>query len=205
VTEERLFPATVMPDPQWWRALWPDPDGFVRALGMGPGMTVVDLCCGDGYFTAAIARQVGSGRVIGLDLDSAMLEQAKVACAGMANCEWLLGDAMELSRLVGKEVDAVLIANTFHGVPDKTALVRNSAAVLRPGGRFVVVNWHPLAREETPVLGQPRGPRTELRMPAEQTQRIGELAGLALEAIIELPPYHYGAIFRKVVLDSEQR
>ncbi|MHB1591666.1 MAG: class I SAM-dependent methyltransferase [Sulfuricella sp.] len=195
--QERLFPATSMPDQDWWQALWPDPDGIVRNLRIESGMTVVDLGCGDGYFTAAIARQVGPGRTIGLDLDPAMLEQAKAVCDGIANCDWLLGDAMELSRLIASPVDFVLIANTFHGVPDKTSLAREIAAVLAPAGRFAIVNWHPIVREKTPVLGQPRGPRTELRMSPKQTRAVVEAAGFKLETLVELPPYHYGTIFRK--------
>lgn len=197
MSEERLFPATVMPDPDWWHALWPDPDAVVKALHVEPGMTVVDLGCGDGYFTAAIARQVPRGRVIGLDLDPTMLERGQAACAGTGNCDWLLGDAMALSRLIAHPVDFVLVANTFHGVPDKTALAREIAAALAPAGRFALVNWYPIARGETPVLGQPRGPRTELRMSPEQTRAVVEPAGFELEALVELPPYHYGTIFRK--------
>jgi ubiquinone/menaquinone biosynthesis C-methylase UbiE len=165
-----MFPATAMPDRDWWHALWPDPDRVIKALRIEPGMKVLDLGCGDGYFTAAIARQVGAGRVIGLDLDPVMLEQAQAACKGMTNCSWLLGDAMALSRLLDSSVDYVLIANTFHGVPDKTALAREIAKVLKPNGRFAIVNWHPLPREQTTVLGQPRGPKTAMRMSAEQTR-----------------------------------
>jgi len=197
MNQQQLFPATIMPDQDWWHALWPDPDNVVKALQIQAGMTVVDLGCGDGYFTAAIARQLVSGRVIGFDLDPAMLAQAQAACVGLANCDWLLGDAMELSRLVAEPVDYVLIANTFHGVPDKTALAHEIAATLKPGGRFAIVNWHPIAREQTPVLEQPRGPRTELRMSVEQTQQAVEPAGYALEMLVELPPYHYAAIFKK--------
>ena len=193
--QDRLFPATVMPDRNWWHALWPDPDGVIKALGIAPGMTVVDLGCGYGYFTAAIARQLGPGRVVGFDLDPDMLEQAQAACEGLANCDWLRGDAMELSRLVGAPADYVLIANTFHGAPDKTALAREVAAALKPNGRFAIVNWHPLPREETTVLGQPRGPSTELRMSPEQTRAVVEPAGFKLETLVELPPYHYGVIF----------
>lgn len=193
--QERLFPATVMPDRNWWHALWPDPDGVIRALRIEPGMTVVDLGCGYGYFTAAIARQVGPGRVVGFDLDSEMLEQAQAACEGMANCDWLLGDAMELSRLLGAPADYVLIANTFHGAPDKMALAREVAAALKPNGRFAIVNWYPLPREKTTVLGQPRGPSTELRMSPDQTRAVVEPAGFKLVTLVELPPYHYGAIF----------
>lgn len=193
--QDQLFPATVMPDRDWWQALWPDPDGVVTALGIERGMRVVDLGCGDGYFTVAIARQIGPGRVIGLDLDPVMLEQAHAACERMTNCDWLLGDAMELSRLLGTPADYVLIANTFHGVPDKTALAREVAAALKPHGRFAIVNWYPRPREETTVLGQPRGPRTEMRLSPEQTCTLVESAGFKLETLVELPPYHYGAIF----------
>ncbi len=192
---ERLFPATVMPDRNWWHALWPDPDRVSQALGIEPGMTVVDLGCGYGYFTAAIARRVGLGRVIGFDLDPEMLEQAQVACAGQPNCDWLLGDAMELSRLLDEPADYVLIANTFHGAPDKTALSREVAAALKPNGRFAIVNWHARPREETTVLDQPRGPSTDLRMSPEQTRAVVEPGGFTLEKVVELRPYHYGAIF----------
>ncbi|MEF8731556.1 MAG: class I SAM-dependent methyltransferase [Candidatus Accumulibacter meliphilus] len=186
-----------MPDKNWWHALWPDPDGIVRDLCVESGMTVVDLGCGDGYFTAAIARRLGPGRVIGVDLDPAMLEQAKGACDGMSNCDWLLGDAMDLSRLIASPVDYVWMANTFHGVPDKTALAKEIAAILLPAGRFAIVNWCRITREETPVLGLPRGPRTELRISAEDTRAVVEPAGFQLEGLVNLPPYHYGAIFKK--------
>jgi len=184
-----------MPDPDWWQALWPDPEGVVQTLRIEPGMVVVDVGCGPGYFTAAIARQAAPGQVIGLDLDPAMLEQAKAACKEMTNCAWRLGDAMELSQLIATPVDYVLIANTFHGVPAKTTLAREVAAALNPNGRLAIVNWYPQPREETTVLDKPRGPRTELRMSPKETRAAVEPAGFKLEALIELPPYHYGAIF----------
>lgn len=191
----RLFPATVMPDQAWWRVLWPDPDGVVSALHIEPGMMAIDIGCGDGYFTAAIARRVGRGHVIGLDLDPAMLQQAQAACEGLTNCSWLLGDARELSQLIRAPVDYAFIANTFHGAPDKTALSRGVAAALKPSGRFCIVNWHARPREETTVLGKPRGPATELRMSPAQTRAAVEPAGFSLESVVELLPYHYGAIF----------
>lgn len=193
--QERRFPATAMPDQDWWYALWPDTDGVIQALRIERGMAVIDLGCGDGYFTAAIARQVGPGSVVGLDLDPAMLARASAACDGMTNCVWLAGDVMALSRLFQATADYALMANTFHGVPDKTALAREVAAVLKPGGRFAVVNWHLKPREATTVLGKPRGPGTELRMTPEQTAQVVEPAGFALETLVELPPYHYAVIF----------
>ncbi len=197
IMQEKLFPATVMPDQDWWVALWPDPDAVIEALGVKTGMMVVDLCCGDGYFTAAIARRIGAGGVIGFDLDPAMLERAKTACRGLTQCRWITGDARDLSRLIEDRADYVLIANTFHGVPEQTALAREVAAVLKPAGRFAIVNWYPRPREETKVLGQPRGPRTEMRMSPEQVRAVVEPAGFKLDKLVELPPYHYGLVFTK--------
>ena len=68
---------------------------------------------------------------------------------------------------------------------------------LRPGGRFAIVNWQRRPREETTILGEPRGPRTELRISPEQTIEAVESAGLTLLHVIELPPYHYGAVFER--------
>lgn len=193
--KQQLFPGTLMPDRDWWQALWPDPDATVLSLGLRPGMSVVDLCCGDGYFTAAMARQVGTGRVIGFDLDPNLLNQAKEACGGATNCSWILGDARELRQLVTTKTDLVLMANTLHGISDQVAMAREIAAVLKPGGRFVIVNWLVKPRQETTVLGQPRGPLTEKRMSPEAVRDVVEPAGFMLESVVELPPYHYGAVF----------
>ncbi len=89
------------------------------------------------------------------------------------------------------------MANAFHGVPDKPRLARAVAAVLKTAGRFAIVNWHRRPREETTVLGQPRGPQTELRMTTVEVTTAVEPAVFILASVIELPLYHYGAIFRK--------
>jgi len=195
---DRFFPATAMPDRDWWAELWPDPERTLRALGITPDMTVLDLCCGDGWFTAPLALLTG-GRVYALDLEPAMLAaaRAEVAQAGAAVLGWLEGDACDIDKLLEENVDFVLIANTFHGVPDQTGLARAVARILRPGGRFAIVNWHAKRREETPVLGQPRGPKTGMRMTPAQTRAVVEAAGFGLEKVVELPPYHYGAVFRR--------
>lgn len=188
-----IIAATAMSDRDWCHALCPVPDRVIKSLRIEPEMKVVDLGCGGCYFTAAIARQVGAGRVIGLD--PVMLEQAQAACTGMTNYSWLLGNAMALSRLLDPSVDYMLIANIFHGVPDKTALARDVAKVLKPSGRLAIVNWHPLPREKTTVLGQPRGPKTAVRMSAERTRMVVEPAGFRLEMLVELLPYDYGVVF----------
>jgi len=79
-----------------------------------------------------------------------------------------------------------LIANTFHGVPNKTAPAKEINTVLQPAGRFAIINWYPIARDKTPVLGKPRGPHTEMRLSAEQTRTLVDPAGFKLEALAGL-------------------
>ena len=160
-------------------------------------MTVLDLCCGDGYFTAPLAKLI-QGKVIALDLDCAMLALAKaeVARQGASVRQWVCADAMALDEHVAEPVDYVLMANTFHGAPDQTGLARAVRSVLLPQGLFAIVNWYPSKREDTPVLGKPRGPRTEMRMSPQAVAAVVEPTGFVAVQIVELPPYHYGKVFK---------
>ena len=197
MTDERLFPATIMPDNDWWHALWPDPEAVLHAVGIRPDMQVVDLCCGDGYFTRPMCRLVQPGRTWALDLDADLLGQAEQACQENPNFHAILADARDLPVRVDGLVDFVFIANTFHGVSDKTALSRAVHDVLGKGGRFAIINWYRRPREETPVLDQPRGPDTELRMEPDDVREVVEPAGFTLEKVVDVGPYHYGAVFIK--------
>jgi len=192
-----FFPATTMPDADWWQALWPDPAKVLVEMGVQPGMLVVDLCCGDGLFTAPLART--ADRVYAIDIDPTMLDRAQglVAAAGATNCQFVVADAMTVDAVVPEPVDYVFLANTLHGVPDQLGLARAVAAILKPQGQFGIVSWHRRPREETVVLGQPRGPKTEMRIEASDVTAIVEPAGLLLNRTVELPPYHYGVVLRR--------
>lgn len=197
MSNEDIFPGTSMPDHEWWAAIFRDPVAMVRALGVERGMTALDLCCGDGHFTAALAETTG-GRVYALDLDAALIEQAKARLArkGQSALGWLRGDAREAASLASEPVDFVLLANTFHGIPDKAGFLRCLRPVLNPGGAIGLLNWHDRPRDETTVLGEPRGPATELRIGPAETTSIMKDAGMEVVQVVEMPPYHYGLVAR---------
>ena len=190
-----FFKGTEMPTAGWWEALWPDPARVLAQVGITPGMEVIDLCSGDGWFTLQIAKI--ACHVVAVDIDRALLDIAKLRLDenGVTNCEFVEGNAYDIATLVSRPADVVFMANAFHGVPERARLARALAGALKPGGLFVIVNWHALPREQTTILGEPRGPTTELRLTPDVTNASVEPAGFKLNRIVELPPYHYGAIF----------
>ena len=192
-----FFQGTEMPTAGWWEALWPDPAGVLAKTGMKPGMEVIDLCSGDGWFTLKIAKV--ARHVIAIDIDANLLEVARHRLTenGVTNCDYVAGDAYDLAKLWPRPVDFVFLANAFHGVPDRPRLAKSVAAILKPGGLFAIVNWHERLREETTILGEPRGPKTELRIGPDVTKAAVEPSGLKQTSLVEIPPYHYGAAFLK--------
>lgn len=192
-----FFEGTEMPNTGWWEALWPDPAAVLRKLGLQPKCDAIDLCAGDGWFTVHIAKIARYAYAI--DIDAAMLAAARdrLAQSGLANCDFIAGDAYNVQRLCPKAVDFIFMANAFHGVPDRTRLASAVHDALKPSGLFAVVNWHARPREETVVLGEPRGPRTDLRIGPDTVRSAVEAGGFKLDRIEEIPPYHYGAVFRR--------
>lgn len=186
-----------MPDPGWWEALWPGPESVLNRCGMARGLDVMDLCSGDGWFTRIIDMR--SRHVFAVDIDPALLSLAETRLreSGIANCSFITGDAYDIAALVRSPVDFVFLANAWHGVPDKPRLSRAIHGALKPGGLLAVVNWYPRPREGTTVLGEPRGPTTELRMSPQAT--VESTSGSALQFLRseDVSPYHYAALLER--------
>jgi SAM-dependent methyltransferase len=193
-----FFEGTGMPEPGWWEALWPDPASVLRDVGVTFGMDVVDLCSGDGWFTFPLSKI--ASYVIAIDIDRKLLDAAKVRFderGGAPNVTLVEADAYDLGKHVWMPVDHVFLANAFHGVADKTRLAQAVHDILKPGGLFAIVSWYARPREETTVLGEPRGPATQLRMTLEQTIISVEPGGLKFRNRVDVSPYHYGAVFER--------
>ena len=192
-----FFEGTEMPTAGWWEALWPDPVGVLRTVGIKSDMDVIDLCSGDGWFTLQIAKI--ARHVVAIDIDADLLEigRRRLNESSITNCSYVAGDAYKLNELCPMPVNFVFMANAFHGVPDKPKLARSVGKALKPRGQFAIVNWHQRPREDTIVLGEPRGPRTELRMSPEQTINATEVDGLKFSKLIDVPPYHYAIVLER--------
>jgi arsenite methyltransferase len=104
------------------------------------GEVVLDLGSGAGADVLISARRVGpAGKVIGLDMTDEMLDLARsnAAEAGLANVEFLKG-YIEAMPLPDASVDVIISNCVINLSADKSAVLREAARVLRPGGRFAV-------------------------------------------------------------------
>ena len=138
----------------WWicwsfdnplRRLVHNPYQMLKDL-VDPGNTCLDLGCGEGYFTIDMARLAGpAGRVIAVDLQEHMLKvlRRRAVRAGVSDSiETVVGSPKALD--IDTRVDFVLAFWMLHEVPDKDRLLREIAAAMKPGARFLLVEpkWH---------------------------------------------------------------
>jgi ubiquinone/menaquinone biosynthesis C-methylase UbiE len=105
------------------------------------GQTVLDLGCGPGMFSLAMARMVGKeGKVISVDIQEEMLQilRRKSQDAGLESRISLHKSGPE-GIGIGEKVDFALAFYIVHEVPDKAGFLNEVASLLKPQGRFLIV------------------------------------------------------------------
>ena len=149
-----MQPAAAAPNPN--KALWEkgdftriaaamrdSGDALVRAIGIGPGMKVLDLGCGDGT-TALPSARLGAD-VLGVDIARNLVEAGnrRAAQEGLANCRFQEGDASNLSALKDNTFNVVVSIFGAMFAPRPNDVAREMVRVTKPGGRIVMGNWIP--------------------------------------------------------------
>lgn len=111
-----------------------------------PGDRIVDVGCGTGDLAFACI-EAGAGSVIGVDFAGPMLTRAqqKAAARGITTFAAALGDATRLPLPDGS-VDGWCSAFLVRNIPDLDAALAEAHRVLRPGGRFAVLEIPRTAR-----------------------------------------------------------
>ena len=127
--------------------------GEIRALGMeagiGPGVTVFDLCCGVAGPGRFLTRELGCS-YLGVDASASAVAIARER-AGDLPCRF---EAAQVPPLPAGSFDVVLLLETMLAFEDKDALLGEIAAALRPGGRlaFTLEEGSPLTAAERAAM-----------------------------------------------------
>jgi ubiquinone/menaquinone biosynthesis C-methylase UbiE len=133
----------------WWigyllvspiRRWMQNPDEIIAPYVM-PGMTVLEPGPGMGFFTLPLARRVGSGRVVAVDIQPKMLEAlrrraTKRGLIQRIDIRLATPNSLGIDDLKGS-VDFVLAAAVVHEMPSAEAFFRQAALALAPGGRLL--------------------------------------------------------------------
>lgn len=113
-------------------------DEVLRNLTLAGSERILDLGCGDGRITAALAVRVPEGSVLGVDPSLSMIEFAsrQFAPPQYDNLRFEQADARSLS--FHGEFDLVVSFNALHWVPEQTMALQRIRRALKPSGRAVL-------------------------------------------------------------------
>ena len=111
----------------------------IETAGIGSDDTVLDVACGPGLITCAVA---GVARhVTGIDITPAMIGEAqkRQQSMGLTNMDWRVGDVLPLP-FPDSSFSAVITRYSFHHFLEPQAVLAEMVRVCQPGGRVVVVD-----------------------------------------------------------------
>ena len=162
---------------------------YLDAMDIDSAGTVLDLGCGTGVASRAIARRPGfAGKVIGIDR-SPYLSAGATRLAreeGLGNVEFRTGDSHSLG-LADAAFDAVVAHTLLSHVEDQRAVLKEIARVVKPGGRVGIFDGDYASM--TLAVGEPAKARAmdELIIGAQVTNPriMREMPGLLREAGLE--------------------
>ncbi len=172
------------------RDAWQKPAEIIELMGVSPGMILVDIGAGTGYFLPHLSRATGErGRVLAIDVEKGLTEymDARARREKLANVTVRLVPRDD-PQLVPGSVDRVLIVDTWHHIGERDAYTKKLAAGLAPGGRVVIVE---VTKES------PHGPAKKHRLEPAQVVRELEAAGLRAEIAKESLPRQYVVLGHK--------
>ncbi len=155
---------------------------IVEALGAAELGVLLDVGTGTGRMIELLGGRAASA--LGIDRSPEMLRLARgrIEAAGLAHAEVRRGDMYALPRCDGS-VDTVVLHQVLHFADDPAAVIAEAARVLGPGGRLLVVDFMPHAREEL----RERQRHLRLGFADAQVSDWMTRAGLAAAVAAQLP------------------
>jgi SAM-dependent methyltransferase len=168
---------------RWSRIL---AQSFLEFAGIRPGWKVLDLGCGTGSLTKAVADQNGPGRVVGTDISAPYVEYARARISD-PRVSFTVSDATHLN-FADNAFDAALSMLVLNFVPEFRAAAKEMLRVTRPGGTVAAAVWDMagglmMSRIywDTAACLDPAARASRGRVQSAPLSREGELSGLFRE------------------------
>ena len=120
---------------------WMDVDRIMEMGGVEPGQHVADIGCHEGYFSMHLAREVGlRGKVYSVDVREDRLAKLNQNAAdlNLLNITTILGDYDD-PKLPKKELDLVVIMDTYHEMRDYMTVLEHVKQALKPSGKILIL------------------------------------------------------------------
>ncbi len=115
--------------------------GLLRLLDIKKGMRVLDLACGQGFFSRKFAEK--GAAVTGADIGRELIEVAKKRSPEIP---YYITPAHKLGFAQGESFDAVVIVLAIQNIANMLDVFKEARRVLKPGGRMILVMNHPAFR-----------------------------------------------------------
>jgi ubiquinone/menaquinone biosynthesis C-methylase UbiE len=172
-----------------------DPASLWKELDFSPGITLLDLGCGHGHYTLAVASCIGpEGTVYGVDLwdegIAHLQQQASQEC--LYNIKGLVAEAGDIP-LDDRSVDVGFMATVLHDLVEAGTAAGALAEMLRllkPGGLLAIVEFD--------KIDGPPGPPRHIRLAPEEVEDLVAPLGFKRQKTVRVGPYNYLITFVKV-------
>ena len=178
-----------------------DADLFFKAVNLEPGMTVLDLACGAGKYTMAMAQVMGGvaavkSHIIAVDLwEEGIVSLGKSAgSVPSVSIETHVSDIRNKLPLSDGTVDMCLMATVLHDIVhegDPLPVLREVVRVLKPKGVLAVTEF----KKQDGRPGPPKATRLRLEEVSALLLRVGLMR---FSGVVELGPEIYFAQFRRL-------
>jgi len=171
-----------------------------QVLALKPWFTVLDMGCGPGTYSMAMAKIIGDGgRVHAVDLWAEGIERLKerVERRGLKNVWPMVADVSRALPLSGESMDLILMATVLHDLKEagvQDGALAEARRLLKRHGTFAVVEFK--------KMPGPPGPPISIRLSPDDVTALVEPFGFARTGLHEVGPYNYLMTFAPKVVCS---